>query len=160
MVPFCYLRQHLGIENVSHRLLLRWQGRRWIETWKNWANFSNNVMAIQQNSPKMINVWASLWNLFYTFFYNSTSSWQTPFKNFYFPTVATFRTFPPYPVGNGSLSCMELIAGIICQLSCNKGFVPEKPDAMYYRYNVFARNWTTWPGGEFVSAFCVYNKTD
>ena len=156
MVPFCYLRQYLRIENVSHRLLLRRQGRRWIETWKNWANFSNNVMATTKH-PQNAQRYDFRWNLFYTFsYYNSTSSWQTPFKNFYFPTVATYRSAP---VDNGILTrCREQIVEIFCSLFCNKGFVPQKTG--YYVYNKFTRNWTTWPGGEFPSAFCVKNNTD
>ena len=107
-------------------------------------------------------------------FYNSTSSRQTPFKNFYFPTGATYHSV--VPVDNGNLSCWEYIVEIICDLSCNKGFVPEKPHVQYI-YNKFTRTWTTRPeGGEFPSTttttttttitttipsvFCVKRKSD
>lgn len=59
MIPFCYLRQHLGIETVSHRLLLRWQGEGGLKRAKIGPIFQVSMLWLQQNTPKMINVWAS-----------------------------------------------------------------------------------------------------
>ncbi|CAH3130642.1 unnamed protein product [Porites lobata] len=67
---------------------------------------------------------------------------------------------PPKPA-NGTLSCIDIIWDEICQVACEKGFVPEKPHAKSYIYNKFTGKWTTEPeGGEFPWAPCVKRKSD
>ena len=140
------------------------------------------MLWLQQNTPKMINVWASWWNLFYTFFLPLQEDFWVflvkalsndrhridPTNNIlvYKPSLKTFifltGNLPKPPeMGNGNLSCIDFIWNKICQVSCKTGFVPEKPHAQSYIYSKSTGTWTTWPaGGEFPWAPCVKRKSN
>jgi len=69
----------------------------------------------------------------------------------------------PPPPNHGALSCSRGYwtvfggYGEICEVKCQKGFVPEKPHARLYAY--FGGKLTTVPAGsEFPWADCVRGK--
>ncbi|CAH3185264.1 unnamed protein product [Porites evermanni] len=74
----------------------------------------------------------------------------------------TLGNLPKAPeLGNGNLSCIDVIWDTICQVSCKEGFVPEKPHAKSYKYSKSTGTWTTLPeGGEFPWAPCVKRKSN